>query len=102
MASGTVQARREVDQEADVLFQPDFLAENRREAANAIAVLARCVVVQLRRDRLLLQQQDAVTHQFAFAQLNAQLAALVGHRDVNRTWAKGGLLNLLEVLTLVH
>ena len=62
-----VQARREVDQEADVVFEADFLPEDRRQPPDPIAVLARRVVVQFRGHRLLFQQQDAVPHQLAFA-----------------------------------
>jgi len=60
------------------------------------------VVMQLRGDRLLLQQQDAVAHQLALAELDPQLAALVGQRYIDRAGRKCRLLNLLDVRVVVH
>ena len=48
-----------------------------------------------RRPISLFQQQDAVSHQLAFAQLDAELAAVVGHCYVDGAGGEGRLFNLL-------
>ncbi len=97
-----MQARREVDQEADVVLEPDLLAENRGEPPHAIAVLAGRVVVQLGCNRLLFQQQDAVARQLAFAELRAQLSLVVRKRSVDRRLSLRGSFQRGHVLTVMH